>query len=155
MNIFKLEEYLTRYEFSAKYLLCCSDAESFNISDILDMANSEDKKLWDNLSLKYTEPYGHPLLRERIANELYPGLSTQNILCFAGAEEGIFSALSVICNKDDHVIVLSPCYQSLAEIPKSKGALVTELGLKEEEEWRINLNELEKYYYSKNKMHYY
>ena len=47
MNIFKLEEYLTKYEFSAKYLLCCSDAESFTMSEIIDMAASEDKKLWE------------------------------------------------------------------------------------------------------------
>ncbi|MCS5711989.1 aminotransferase class I/II-fold pyridoxal phosphate-dependent enzyme [Candidatus Berkiella aquae] len=140
--VFKLEEYLTRYEFSAKHLLCCSDAQSFSLSEILEIASPEDKKLWDNLSFKYTEPYGHPLLRERIASSLYPGLSANHILCFAGAEEGIFSALSVICENDDHVIVMTPCYQSLTELPKSKGALVTELVLKEEEEWRINLNEI-------------
>jgi len=39
MNVFKLEEYLAKYEFSAQYLLCCSDAESFEMSDILDMAD--------------------------------------------------------------------------------------------------------------------
>jgi hypothetical protein len=38
MNVFKLEEYLAKYEFSAKYLLCCSDAESFDMSKILDSA---------------------------------------------------------------------------------------------------------------------
>lgn len=142
MNIFKLEEYLTKYEFSAKHLLCCSDAESFNLSELLEMADSNDKKLWDNLSLKYTEPYGHPILRELIAKELYPELSSKNILCFAGAEEGIYAALSVICTKDDHVIVLTPCYQSLSEIPKSQGAMVTELVLKQENQWKIDLNEI-------------
>lgn len=45
INIFKLEEYLARYEFSAKYLLCCSDAESFAMSEIVDMASIEDKKI--------------------------------------------------------------------------------------------------------------
>lgn len=142
LPIFQLEEYLTRYEFSAKYLLCCSDAQTFSVAELLEMASPEDRKLWDHLSLKYTEPYGHPLLRESIASTLYPGLSAKNILCFAGAEEGIFSAFSVLCKPDEHVIVLTPCYQSLAEIPKFKGALVTELLLKEKEQWKINLNEI-------------
>ncbi len=143
MNIFKLEEYLTKYEFSAKYLLCCSDAESFTMSEIIDMAAPEDKRLWDELALRYTEPYGHPLLRKQIAN-LYSGLSDENILCFAGAEEGIFCALSALIEAHDHVIVLTPCYQSLLEIPKSKGAEITEIKLKEEMNWRIDLQSIQR-----------
>lgn len=142
MNIFKLEEYLTKYEFSAKYLLCCSDAESFEMSEILDMASTDDKKLWEELTLKYTEPYGHLLLRGQIAN-LYKGISDDNILCFAGAEEGIFCALSVLIQPGDHAIVLTPCYQSLLEIPKSKGAGITEIQLKEENDWRIDLGAIQ------------
>lgn len=142
MNIFKLEEYLTQYEFSAKYLLCCSDAESFAMSEIIDMATPKDKKLWEGLMLKYTEPYGHPSLRVEIAN-LYKGLSDENILCFAGAEEGIFCALSALIKENDHVIVLTPCYQSLLEIPKTKDANVTEIQLKEENDWRIDLGAIQ------------
>lgn len=55
MRIFKLEEYLAQYEFFAKYLLCCSDAESFAMSEIIGMASSEEKDLWQNLRLGYTE----------------------------------------------------------------------------------------------------
>lgn len=138
VNIFKLEEYFTKYEFSAEYLLCCSDAESFAMSEIINMASTEDKKLWEELALKYTEPYGHPLLRRQIAR-LYEGISDENILCFAGAEEGIFCALSVLIQPRDHVIVLTPCYQSLLEIPKSKDADITAIQLKEENDWRIDL----------------
>lgn len=140
MNVFKLEEYLTKYEFSAQYLLCCSDAETVSMSELVDIASKEDKKLWDNLTLKYTEPYGHPLLRENIANSLFPGLLAENILCFAGAEEGIFCALHSLIEAGDHAIVLTPCYQSLLEIPKLKGAEISEVQLKEENHWRIDLN---------------
>ena len=49
MNIstFKLEEYLGKYEFTAKYLLCCSDVESFSMSEILKLASPQEKNLWD------------------------------------------------------------------------------------------------------------
>lgn len=142
MNVFKLEEYLTAYEFSAKYLLCCSDAESFSMQEIIALASDSEKNLWDDLRLGYTEPYGLPILRETIASSLYPGLRDQNILCFAGAEEGIFASLHVICEPGDHVIVLTPCYQSLLEIPLLKGASVTQVLLREENEWKIDLTDI-------------
>lgn len=143
MNVFKLEEYLARYEFTAKYLLCCSDAESFTMSEIIDMASPSEKDLWNNLRLGYTEAPGLPLLRETVVHALYSGLEPDNILMFAGAEEGIFCALHVIIEEGDHVIVLTPCYQSLLEIPKSKGADITEIQLKEENDWRIDLRAIE------------
>ncbi len=142
INTFKLEEYLARYEFSAKYLLCCSDAETFSMSDIVKMATADDLKLWDNLNLSYTESPGLPILRETIAKELYDGLNIDNIMMFAGAEDGIFCALHTLIESGDHVIVLTPCYQSLFEIPKLKGALISEIPLREENNWRIDLTEI-------------
>jgi aspartate/methionine/tyrosine aminotransferase len=141
MNIpvFKLEDYLTHYEFSAPYLLCCSDAESFSMQEIIAQAEPQEKTLWDNLRLSYTEAAGLPLLRTCIAQNLYPSLAASNILCCAGAEEGIFSALHALCEAGDHVIVLTPCYQSLLEVPKLKHAVITQVALREENDWRIDL----------------
>ncbi|WPY01430.1 Beta-eliminating lyase superfamily protein [Candidatus Trichorickettsia mobilis] len=140
MNVFKLEEYLARYEFSAKYLLCCSDAESFAMSEIIAMADAQERDLWNHLRLGYTEAPGLPVLRETVAQELYNEFNAENILMFAGAEEGIFCALNAIIEEGDHVIVLTPCYQSLLEIPKSKGVNITAIQLKEENAWRIDLH---------------
>ena len=142
VSVFKLEEYLSKYEFCAPYLLCCSDAESFSMQEIINMAELNEKSLWDNLKLSYTEATGLPMLREEIAKSLYPTLNASNILCFAGAEDGIFCALHTIAEPGDHFIVLTPCYQSLYEIPKMKGAQITEVALREENNWRIDLGEI-------------
>ena len=40
--------------------------------------------------------------------------------------------------------VLKPCYQSLLEVPKSKGASITEIQLKEENDWRIDLRSIQR-----------
>ncbi len=144
MNVFKLEEYLSKYEFSAKYLLCCSDSESFSMSEILNLATPQDKKLWNNLQLSYTEVPGMPELRDVVAHEMYHGLALDNILMFAGAEEGIFCTLNSIIEPSDHVIVLTPCYQSLLEVPKSKGASITEMKLNEENDWRIDIDAIKR-----------
>ena len=140
INTFKLEEYLAQYEFSAPYLLCCSDAESFGMQEIIEMAEPVDKDSWNHLRLSYTESKGMPSLRKQIVNTLYPTLDAENILCFSGAEEGIFCALQTLCASGDHVIVLTPCYQSLMEIPKHYGCDVTTVALKEENDWRIDIN---------------
>lgn len=139
---FKLEEYLSRYEFSAPYLLCCSDAESFNLQEILAMADVEDKTLWDTLTLNYTTVPGFNPLRQTISQALYPSLDMDNILCFAGAGEGIFCALHALCEPGDHIIVLTPCYQSLKEIPALKGASVTTLLLQETNAWRMDIDDI-------------
>jgi aspartate/methionine/tyrosine aminotransferase len=144
MNLFRLEEYLTQYEFSAPYLLCCSDAESFSMQEIVALGSNDDQQLWQKLRLSYTETFGHPILRETIAKALYPNLLAENILCFAGAEEGIFASLYTLLNESDHAIVITPCYQSLLEIPLLKGATVTQIELKEEQQWRINIDEIKR-----------
>ncbi len=144
LNIFKLEEYLTQYEFNLPYLLCCSDAESFTMAEVLSQANREEQALWADLSLKYTEPFGHPLLRKTIAQTMYQSMHDENILCFAGAEEGIYCALYALCEPGDHVIVFTPCYQSLKEIPRIRGCEVSTIDLKEENAWRISLDEIKK-----------
>ena len=102
------------------------------------------KELWNNLRLGYTEGSGLPILRIQIASSLYPTLKVGNILCFAGAEDGIFCALHTLCEQGDHVIVLTPCYQSLIEIAKLNGAEITSIPLLAQNKWCIDLDEIKK-----------
>ncbi len=140
---FKLEEFWKKYEFTAPYLLCPSDTESWRLSEILDLADFEAKKLWDNLSLSYTETSGLPVLREAIAG-LYESVNSQQIFTFAGAEEGIYCTLRGLLNRNDHVIVLAPCYQSLQSIPEAVGAQVTTVSLRYENQWKLDIEALGK-----------
>lgn len=142
MRTFKLEEYLTQYEFSNPYMLCCSDVESWHIADLLALADDKMRSKWQQLSLAYTEPYGEPTLRNQIAKSLYPGLSESNILCFAGAEEGIYACLNVLCDARSHAIVVTPCYQSLYEIPAKNCQSVTAISLLPQEQWQLDLNQV-------------
>jgi aspartate/methionine/tyrosine aminotransferase len=142
LPIFQLEEFLGEWEFKARYMLCGSDAESWSQAELLSMADSESLELWDNLKLSYTEVAGLPVLRQEIA-QLYERCNAENILCFAGAEDGIYCAMEALLTPDDHVIVITPCYQSLAELPKHSGACVTSVELSEEQNWELDLARLE------------
>ena len=135
---FKLETYLSRREFSAAYLLCCSDAETWTLSELLKLASPELQQRWEALPLGYDIPSGNATLRETIA-QLYPGLGPENILCFAGAEEGIFCTFSRLFGDNTHAIALSPCYQSLRDLPKTFGAQVTDIALRFEDQWQPDL----------------
>lgn len=153
MNIpdFKLEEFWKKYEFTAPYLLCCSDAETWTLQELLAMADDDSKKRWDSLALGYTESNGHPILLEEIAH-LYDSVKADEILTFAGAEEGIYCTMRVLVQPGDHVIVIDPSYQSLAALPKAFGAEVSSIKLKVENQWNLDLEEVKKAFRSNTKL---
>lgn len=148
---FKLEEFWKKYEFTAPYLLCCSDAESWKLSEILELVDPETRTLWESLNLGYTESPGLPLLQKEIA-KLYSHIDCEQVLTFAGAEEGIYCAMRTLVEPGDHVIVIDPCYQSLRTLPESFGAHVTGILLDPEKRWRLSLEELEKAFRSNTKL---
>src|SRR6185503_19819804 len=138
---FLLERHLGRWEFAASHLLCASDAETLRLGDLLALADPEARALWDALSLGYTEAPGHPLLRAEIAR-LYPGLSPDRILTFAGAEEAIFAVMNVALAPGDHAVIIVPAYQSLHAVARAAGAEVTLLPLDREAGWALDLHAL-------------
>jgi len=140
---FKLEEFWKKYEFTSPYLLCCSDAETWTLQELLDLADADSKKLWQSLALGYTESPGHPILRKEIA-KLYSSVEADEILTFAGAEEGIYCTMRVLIEPGDHVIVIDPCYQSLSSLPQTFGAEITAIQLKPENRWNLDLEEVKK-----------
>lgn len=148
---FKLEEFWKKYEFSAPYLLCPSDTETWSLKEILAMADSESKQLWDNLSLGYTESPGFPLLRQEIAH-LYSSLNKDHILTTAGAEEGIYCTMRSLLSPGDHAIVVTPCYQSLETLPRMLGADVTTIPLQSKQSWKLGIEELQSAFRPNTKM---
>ncbi len=138
INKFKLEDFFSHHEFVTPKILCASDAESFSVAELLD-DNPRALDGFLNLKLSYTQPWGSPSLRKAVASVFYPGSTEENVLCFSGAEEGIFCTLHSLCQSGDEVIVFTPAYQSLLEVPKLKNANVIEIELKKEDSWKIDL----------------
>lgn len=138
---FKLEEYLSTREFNTKYMFGNSDTESFPMSEIVQIADEECKKLWNSLYLSYTEPCGYPLLLEEISKQYDGKITKDNIFCFAGAQEGIYATCHCLLEPQDHVIVITPCYQSLESIPNSMSQ-VTHVDLSYDQQWKLDLNKV-------------
>lgn len=145
---FKLEKFLNQWEFKSRYLLCCSDVESMTMKDLLRLSDEGDQYLWESLDFKYTEPKGHPKVLEAIAQQ-YDGQSgtpfdASQIVTFAGAEEAIFCTFMTLINPGNHVITLSPNYESLEKLPRHFGADVSVLELQEADHWHLDLDALKK-----------
>jgi aspartate/methionine/tyrosine aminotransferase len=134
---FALERFFARWEFAAPYLLCASDVEGWRMADLLALADGETRAMWDGLALGYTEAAGHPLLRAEIAS-LYDGLTADDVLVFAGAEEAVFACMNVLAGPGAHVAAAWPAYQSLFEVARAAGADVSLLALSHEDGWRLD-----------------
>ncbi|ONI67734.1 aminotransferase [Kribbella sp. ALI-6-A] len=139
---FRLETYFSRWEFSARYHLTASDAQSLPMSELLALADDDGRRRWESLELGYTETRGLPALREEIART-YDGLEADDVMCFAGAEEGIYLAMRVLLEPGDHVVVLTPNYQAAETIPLDI-CEVTGVALRPENGWALDVEAIER-----------
>ena len=138
---FRIEEYMGRYEFAAKYLLSSSDAESQTIEELLSLepgAHDAFLKHWCG----YTESPGAPWLREVLAT-IYTQIHADQIVVVSAAEEAIFLFYHALLTPDDHAIVETPCYESALTVPASTGAAVSEWRRKPSNGWGHDLDALE------------
>jgi aspartate/methionine/tyrosine aminotransferase len=135
---FRLESYFSRWEFTARYHLTASDAETMSVADLLQLADDDDRHSWETLRLGYTETFGDPGLREAIS-ATYEAAGAEDVICFAGAEEGLYLAMRVLLDADDHAIVLTPNYQSAETVPLSICA-VTGIALDAQNGWALDVD---------------
>lgn len=135
---FKLETHFSNWEFNARYHMTASDAESMTIRDLLAMATPREREDFEGLWLGYTETYGDPELRETIA-ATYQDRTAAEILCLAGASEGIFAANNVILDRDSHAIIVTPNYQSHETLPLSI-CEATGVPLDPDDDWSLDID---------------
>jgi len=69
----------------------------------------------------------------------------EEVLVLSGAEEGIFICMNVLLQKEDHIIVHFPCYQSLIEVAQGMvGCSITKWETSSETSWDLDLDVFEK-----------
>jgi aspartate/methionine/tyrosine aminotransferase len=125
MNLkdFKVERYFARYEFTARYLLSSSDCDGYSMNYVLDLASQEEKEQWDNLKLGYTETIGSEKLRIAVKQH-YETIGLDEIVVSSPGEAN-FVLMNVLLNAGDHVICMTPMYQSLYQVSKDLGCSVS------------------------------
>jgi aspartate/methionine/tyrosine aminotransferase len=119
---FATELYFDQYEFRAPHLLSSSDCETLSVAELVDRAGLSLADL-GALGLGYTEARGLPELRARIA-EQHAHVDAGSVVVLAAPEEGIYTAMRALLDPGDEVVVLTPCYDSLANVAAHIGCRV-------------------------------
>ncbi|MEL7449755.1 MAG: aminotransferase class I/II-fold pyridoxal phosphate-dependent enzyme [Pseudomonadota bacterium] len=140
MRNFALETFFSRWEFTARYHMTASDVETLTVGALCELAGTDTAAVLDEQQLGYIPTWGTEALRETIATT-YDELSAEDILCFAGAEEGIYAAMRVMLKAGDHAIVAVPNYQAAETLPLDI-CDVTGVELHADSGWRLDLDEL-------------
>ncbi len=139
MRDFALETYFSTWEFNARYHMTASDIQSLSVRELLALASEEDRQAFYDLNLGYTETHGLPVLRREIASTYEAAADSEDILCFAGAEEGVYVAMRVLLDKHDHAIVVVPNYQAAETLPLEICA-VSGVPLDPDDNWSLDLD---------------
>ncbi|AWS43892.1 aminotransferase class I/II-fold pyridoxal phosphate-dependent enzyme [Streptosporangium sp. 'caverna'] len=137
---FRLETYFSRWEFTARHHLTASDAQTMTLTELLALADDQDRAAFENLSLGYTETYGDPALREAIAQS-YERADAADVICFAGAEEALYLAMNVLLDAGDHAVVVTPNYQAAETVPLAL-CEVTGVALDPDRDWALDLDQI-------------
>ena len=143
INDFKLEAFFNRHEFSAAFLLCCSDCESMTMAELLALEPGA-REAFLGYRLGYGESPGDPELLAEIAHT-YASVDEGGVLEFAGAQEAIFAFMNCALKKGDHLITMFPAYQSAYEVARSIGCEVSAWHLQEQDSgWNADIDALAK-----------
>lgn len=151
IDTFKIEEWMNYYCPSAKYDLTTTCIEPMSIRELINLSGDDEfLKVFDT-KLTYGEIKGTPRLKNLIQT-LYTNQQAENITITHGAIGANQLVFHSLIDKGDEVLSVVPTYQQHYSIPKSLGAKVNLLFLREENQWLPNLKEMEKMLSPKTKI---
>ncbi len=139
---FKVEEWFNMYESDAIYDLADTCVESLSINELLKITGADTDEICSR-RLNYGDIHGSSRLKNAICS-MYQNQNADNITITHGAIGANQLAMLSLIERGDSVVSIIPTYQQHYSIPKSIGANVKTLFLKEENNWLPDLNAFEK-----------
>ena len=143
IDSFKIEEWMNTFCPSAQYDLTSTCIKPMSIRELIQVCRLSDSIGIFDKSLDYGEIHGSDRLKKAIMS-IYTNQKTDNITVTHGAIGANQLVFESLLEKGDEVLCFLPIYQQHYSVPKSLGAKVNFLYLREENNWLPNLNELEK-----------
>ena len=139
---FKVEDWFNEYEKLSTYDMADTCVESFTLNELLQLVgnNNDELEYIMNKKLNYGDIQGsqklHSAIKSLYNNTNFPITITHGAI---GANQLVMQA---IINSGDKVVSIIPTYQQHYSIPKSLGANVKTVFLKEENNWLPDIDEL-------------
>jgi aspartate/methionine/tyrosine aminotransferase len=140
---FGVEIWMNEFETKCQYNLAETCVESLTVAQLLEIAGKSNSLLDDLLPMKltYGAIQGSNGLRDNIA-ALYDRQGRENIVVTHGAIGANALIHETLVSPGSRVISVLPTYQQHYSLPESYGAEVKILGLREENKFLPDLNEL-------------
>jgi aspartate/methionine/tyrosine aminotransferase len=139
---FLVEQFMNAHEHEAELNLAETCVDPFVLGEFLTLVGEGDFfEQLKKMRLTYGFIEGSPDLRQGLAN-LYDHIEPENILVAGGAIGANFLVFYSFVKPGDTVISVFPAYQQLYSVPKSLGANVKLLHLREHNQWLPDIDEL-------------
>ena len=141
---FGVEEWLNVWEKKAKFDIAQSSVEALTVAELIGLDGTSVAEYFNqraDMLLDYGWIEGSDAFKQEVA-AIYRTMDPENILQTNGATGANLLALYALINPGDHVVSMLPSYQQLYDIPRSLGAEVTFIHLKEEEDWSLDIEAL-------------
>ena len=132
---FRMERMQSVWENRVRFNLSESGVKPLRLGEILDPATLGDT------ALGYPQTSGSDELRE-LVSDLYPGSDASNVIVTNGTAEANFISVLNLVEPGDDVVVMFPNYMQIWGLARSLKANVKPLPLREENNWRPDLDEL-------------
>ncbi len=150
IDIFKIEEFMNKYESRAKYDMTTTCIDSFSLKSLFDLTKNNLDEILEK-PLHYGDITGSYRLKKNVA-ALYKNKTENNISVTLGAIGANSLVFMSFLERDDEVVSIIPTYQQHYSIPKQLGAKVKILKLKPELNWHVDIEELKKTVSEKTKL---
>ena len=155
---FGVEEWLNPMDSLAKYNLGSSCVSALNMEELFDVTGQDLDQFLEDLrtfSLHYHhgDATGSPRVKAAVAG-IYPkaNLKPEEIMMVIGGTGANDLAISAVLEHGDNCVVVKPSYQQHYDIPKGLGIETRIVQLKAEENYKLDLAEVDKLCDEKTKM---
>lgn len=155
VETFALERWMSTWEMKVEFDIAESGIYPMTTRELIDLLPEGERaatldSLLD-LRLGYTEARGTEALRTIIAGT-YRETSADEILVTTGAIEANYLLFNTLLDAGDHIVTIYPAYQQLYAVAQAIGADVSLWKLRPENDFKYDLDELERLVTPKTKL---
>lgn len=140
---FGVEQWMNAYETTCAYNLAETCVASLTVAELLELTGQTDHfaEQLGALHLTYGAIEGSDRLRHSVAG-LYDGRAPADVTITHGAIGANHLVYLTVVEPGDRVVSVVPTYQQHVSVPRSLGAEVITVGLREVDDWALDLDQL-------------
>ncbi len=147
---FLLDAWLDQYEHDIEFNLAASTGPTWTVNEILALADDETRHRFLNHDLVYSHPAGADSLREAIAEMQCVPVEAVQIV--TGASEALVALMWLAAEPGANVIIPRPGFTTFSALPESLGLETRFYGVRRENVFRIDPDEIKRLADSKTKL---